>query len=139
MPNCRAPRFDSGGGGLLSTGCDYSRFLLMLRNRGRLEGVRLLSPQTLAWMTADHLGPIAVQGDLLGAGDGFGLGFAVRTHAGRAPTPGSAGSYFWSALGGTWFFVDPAQDLFAVLLTQAPGQREYFIRLWRHLVYGALD
>ena len=139
MPNRSVPRFHSGGGGLLSTATDYSRFLLLLRNRGSLAGMRLLSPQMLAWMTADHLGAIAVRGDLLSAGDGFGLGFAVRTHAGLAPTPGSVGSYFWSGLGGTSFFVDPAHDLFAMLLTQAPGQREYFIRLWRQLVYGALD
>ena len=139
MPNRRAPRFDSGGGGLLSTAPDYARFLMMLRNRGHLDGVRLLGPQTVAWMTADHLGPIAVQGDLLTAGVGFGLGFAVRTHAGLAPTPGSVGSYFWSGWGGTSFFVDPAHDMFAMLLTQAPGQLDYFIGLWRQLVYGALD
>ena len=139
MPNRRVPRFQSGGGGLLSTGADYSRFLQMLRNRGALEGVRLLAPPTLAWMTADHLGPIAVRGDLLAAGHGFGLGFAVRTHAGLAPIPGAVGSYSWSGLGGTSFFVDPAHDLFAMLLTQAPGQRDYFIRLFRQLVYGALD
>lgn len=139
MPNRHAPRFESAGGGLLSTAGDYSRFLLLLRNGGKLDGVRLLSPQTLAWMTADHLGAIPVQGDLLSAGVGFGLGFAVRTQVGLAPTPGSVGSYFWSGLGGTSFFVDPALDLFALLLTQAPGQREYLIRLWRQLVYGALD
>ncbi|MFC5497980.1 serine hydrolase domain-containing protein [Caenimonas terrae] len=139
MPNRRVPRFESAGGGLLSTAADYARFLLLLRNRGSLDGVRLLSPQTLAWMTADHLGAIPVRGDLLAPGNGFGLGFAVRTDAGVAPTPGSVGSYFWSGLGGTSFFVDPAQDLFAMLLTQAPGQREFFIRLWRQLVYGALD
>ena len=139
MQNRRPPRFESGGGGLLSTATDYWRFLLLLRNGGQLDGVRLLSPQTLAWMTADHLGAIPIRGDLVGPGVGFGLGFAVRTHAGLAPTPGSVGSYFWSGLGGTSFFVDPAQDLFAMLLTQAPGQREFFIRLWRQLVYGALD
>lgn len=139
MPNLLAPRFESGGGGLLSTAADYSRFLLLMRNLGSLDGVRLLSPHMVAWMTADHLGPIPVHGDLLSAADGFGLGFAVRRAAGGAPTPGSLGSYGWSGLGGTSFFVDPAQDLFAMLLTQAPGQREYFIRLWRQLVYGALD
>ena len=90
-------------------------------------------------MTADHLGPMVRQGELLTAADGFGLGFAVRTHAGLAPIPGSVGSYSWSGLGGTSFFVDPAHDLFAMLLTQAPGQLDYFIGLWRQLVYGALD
>ncbi len=139
MPNRRAPRFESAGGGLLSTAADYARFLLLLRNRGSLDGTRLVSPATLAWMTADHLGAIPVKGDLLTAADGFGLGFAVRTHAGLAPIPGSVGCYAWSGLGGTSFFVDPALDLYAVLLTQAPGQRDYFIRLFRQLVYGALD
>lgn len=139
MPNRQTPRFESGGGGLLSTATDYARFLLLLRNRGSLDGVRLLSPHTLAWMTADHLGDIPAGGDLLSAADGFGLGFAVRVRTGGAPTPGPVGSYSWSGLGGTSFFVDPANDLFAMLLTQAPGQREYFIRLWRQLVYGALD
>jgi CubicO group peptidase (beta-lactamase class C family) len=139
MPNRQAPRFESGGGGLLSTATDYARFLLLLRNRGSLDGVRLLSPHTLAWMTADHLGAIPKRGDLLSAADGFGLGFAVRRAAGGAPTPGSVGTSAWSGLGGTSFFVDPALDLFALLLTQAPNQREMFIRLWRQLVYGALD
>lgn len=134
-----APGFESGGGGLMSSAHDYVRFLQFMRNRGTLEGCRLVSRKTIAWMTSDHLGSIPIQGDLLLPGHGFGLGFAVRLHAGLAPQPGSPGQYFWSGIGGTSFFVDPAEDLFAMLLTQAPGQRIYYRNLFRHLVYAALD
>ncbi|GAC1606073.1 MAG: serine hydrolase domain-containing protein [Ramlibacter sp.] len=133
------PTLDSGGGGLLSTAGDYARFLQFMLNQGSLDGARLVSRKTIAWMTADHLGSIPVNGDLLLPGYGFGLGFAVRTQAGLAPQPGSVGQYFWSGIGGTSFFVDPAEDLFALLLTQAPGQRTFFRNLFRQLVYGALD
>ena len=96
-----------------------------MRNRGTLEGTRLVSRKTIEWMTSDHLGAIAPEGELLLPGYGFGLGFAVRTHPGLAPQPGSVGQYFWSGIGGT-SFVDPAEDLFAMLLTQAPNQRIFF-------------
>jgi CubicO group peptidase (beta-lactamase class C family) len=133
------PRFESGGGGLMSTAGDYIRFLQFMRNRGTLDGCRLVSRKTIDWMTSDHLGAIPIQGELLLPGYGFGLGFAVRLHAGLAPQPGSPGQYFWSGIGGTSFFVDPAEDLFAMLLTQAPGQRIYYRNLFRQLVYAALD
>ncbi|MDB5946777.1 MAG: estB, partial [Ramlibacter sp.] len=133
------PRFESGGGGLLSTAADYARFLQLMRNRGTLEGVRLVSRKTIAWMTADHLGNIPANGDMLIPGHGFGLGFAVRTHLGLAPHAGSVGTYFWTGIGGTSFLVDPAEDMVAMLLTQAPGQRIFFRNLFRQLVYGALD
>ena len=134
-----APAFESGGGGLMSTAADYVRFLQFMRNGGALEGVRLVSRKTIEWMTSDHLGNIAPDGDLLLPGYGFGLGFAVRTHAGLAPQPGSPGQYFWSGIGGTSFFVDPAEDVFGMLLTQAPNQRILFRNMFRHLVYAALD
>lgn len=133
------PRFESGGGGLLSTAADFARFLQLMRNRGTLEGARLVSRKTIEWMTSDHLGPIAVRGDLLPPGHGFGLGFAVRTHPGLAAVPGSAGLYYWSGISGTSFFVDPQEDLFAMLLTQAPGQRLHYRMLFRQLVYAAVD
>jgi CubicO group peptidase (beta-lactamase class C family) len=133
------PRFESGGGGLLSTAGDYVRFLQLMRNGGVLEGCRLVSRKTIAWMTSDHLAAIPIQGDLLLPGYGFGLGFAVRTQAGLAPQPGSPGQYFWSGIGGTSFIVDPTEDLFALLLTQAPNQRIYYRNLFRQLVYAALD
>lgn len=133
------PAFESGGGGLVGTAGDYVRFLRFLRNGGSLEGTRLVSRTAIEWMTSDHLGAIAPDGDLLLPGYGFGLGFAVRTHTGLAPQPGSPGQYFWSGIGGTSFFVDPAQDLFAMLLTQAPNQRIVFRNMFRHLVYAAVD
>ncbi len=133
------PAFESGGGGLLSTAADYIRFLRLLRNRGELDGTRLVSRKTIEWATSDHLGTMPVRHDLLPPGHGFGLGFAVRTASGLAPQPGSPGQYFWSGIAGTLFFVDPAEDLFAMLLTQAPGQRIYYRNLFRHLVYAALD
>lgn len=132
----------SGGGGLVSTALDYARFLQCLLNRGELDGVRLLGPRTVDFMTTDHLGdiPVAAGGSraLLPAGHGFGLGFAVRKQLGVAPVPGSAGTYFWGGLAGTTFFVDPSLNLFACLMLQAPNQREYFRMLFRDLVYAAV-
>lgn len=132
------PAMESGGGGLMSTAMDYARFLQCLRNGGTLDGSRLLSPQTLAFMTADHLGDIPIDGTLLPPGHGFGLGFAVRRAAGESPVPGSVGTYHWSGIGGTSFFVDPKLDLYAMLLTQAPNQRDHYRQLLRNLVYAAL-
>jgi CubicO group peptidase (beta-lactamase class C family) len=132
-----APQFQSGGGGLVSTAGDYARFLQMLLNHGRLDGVRLLSRKTVELMTADHLGPITGAPDLLLPGYGFGLGFAVRLQAGISPVPGSVGQYFWGGLAGTTFWVDPAEQLFALMLIQAPGQRDYYRNLFRDLVYAA--
>jgi CubicO group peptidase (beta-lactamase class C family) len=134
----QVPAMEGGGGGLMSTAMDYARFLQCLRNRGELDGVRLLSPQTLAYMTADHLGDIPSDGTLLPPGHGFGLGFAVRTHLGMSPVPGSVGLYYWGGIAGTTFFVDPALDMVAMLLIQAPNQRDYYRPLFRNLVYAAL-
>lgn len=135
---------ESGGGGLMSTAHDYARFLQCLLNGGCLEGVRLLGPRTVAYMTSDHLGDIPVNGAtaggnaLLPPGHGFGLGFAVRKASGIANVPGSAGLYYWGGIAGTTFFVDPAEDLFAMLMIQAPNQRDYYRPLFRSLVYACL-
>lgn len=133
----------SGGGGLASTALDYARFLQFMLNRGELDGVRLLGPHTVDFMTADHLGaipvnPVGASPVLLPPGHGFGLGFAVRTATGLAAVPGSLGLYYWGGIAGTTFFVDPAQDMFALMMIQAPNQREYFRPLFRNLVYAAL-
>ena len=132
------PALESGGGGLMSTAMDYARFLQCLRNRGELDGVRLLGPHTVDFMTADHLGDIPADGTLLPPGHGFGLGFAVRTHLGMAPVPGSVGLYYWGGIAGTTFFVDPVLDMVAMLLIQAPNQRDYYRPLFRNLVYASL-
>lgn len=134
----RAQAMESGGGGLLSTAMDYARFLQFMRNRGELHGVRLLGSRTVDFMTTDHLGAIPVTGDVLLPGYGFGLGFAVRMAAGISSVPGSAGLYYWGGIAGTTFFVDPAEDLYALLMIQAPNQRDYYRPLFRSLVYAAL-
>jgi CubicO group peptidase (beta-lactamase class C family) len=133
------PVFESGGGGLVSTANDYARFLAMLIANGSFGGTRLLGRKTLELMTADHLGPITGASDLLVPGYGFGLGFSVRLHAGLAQIPGSVGQYYWGGLAGTTFWVDPREELFAMLLIQAPGQREYARLLFRDMVYAAID
>jgi CubicO group peptidase (beta-lactamase class C family) len=134
----QVPAMEGGGGGLMSTAMDYTRFLQCLRNRGELDGVRLLGPHTVDYMTADHLGGIPADGTLLPPGHGFGLGFAVRTHLGLSPVPGSVGLYYWGGIAGTTFFVDPALDMYAMLMIQAPNQRDYYRPLFRDLVYAAL-
>ena len=131
--------FESGGGGLVSTAGDFARFLQCLSDGGSLGGVHLLGRHTLALMTADHLGKRPVLGDVLPPGHGFGLGFAVRRAAGLAPLPGSKGLYYWGGIAGTAFFVDPVEQLFAVLMIQAPVQRHRYRALFRHLVYAAID
>ena len=135
----QVPALESGGGGLMSTALDYARFLQCLRNKGELNGVRLLSPHTVDYMTSDHLGNIPADGTLLPPGHGFGLGFAVRTHLGLSPVPGSVGLYYWGGIAGTTFFVDPTLDMYAMLLIQAPNQRDYYRPLFRNLVYAALQ
>jgi CubicO group peptidase (beta-lactamase class C family) len=139
----------SGGGGAVSTAADYVRFCQMLLNGGELDGTRILAPNTVALMAADHLPPDCAYGDTarsrFGAlapvpemGYGFGLGFAVRTDAGRCPLPGSVGEYFWGGVLGTSFWIDPAEELVAVAMMLAPERRLYYRHLLRPLVYGAL-
>lgn len=139
-----APKLESGGGGLVSTAADYFRFAQMLLNGGEIDGVRLLSPKTVAYMTADHLGTIAgpslARGPayLPGPGYGFGLGFGTRTGTGEAATPGSVGDYYWGGVGGTYFWVDPKEKTVAIWMMQAPGQREYYRAWFRNKVYSAM-
>jgi CubicO group peptidase (beta-lactamase class C family) len=135
----RPALFESGGGGMVATTMDYARFLGMLMGNGRLGTTRLLGRKTVELMTSDHLGTIAGAGDLLPPGHGFGLGFAVRTQPGMAPFPGSTGTYYWGGAAGTTFWVDPAERLYAVLMIQAPAQREYYRVLFRDMVYAAVS
>jgi len=111
---------------------------LMLQGGGAFGGVRLLGRKTVEFMTADHLGSIPGIEVMTGPGFGFGLGVAVRLADGLAASPGSAGQYYWGGIAGTVFWVDPREELVAVLLTQTPGQREYYRALFRNLVYAAL-
>ena len=136
------PIFLSGGGGLVSTAHDYLRFARMVHNGGVLDGARLLSRKMVQFMTADHLTgmPLGTSGPayLPGAGYGFGLGFAVRNSVGGAATPGSVGDHHWSGLAGTYFWIDPQEDLIGIWLMQAPEQRDRFRQMVRNLVHASL-
>ena len=144
------PAILSGGGGMFSTARDYARFSQMLLNGGELEGVRILSPKTVALMTSDQLPagaerhtPVAMAlgafGPVPEMGTSFGLGFAVRVDAGRNPVPGSVGDYSWAGITGTYFWVDPKEKLVAVLMVQAPqGLNTVIWRQTRTMVYQAL-
>ena len=140
-----APANDSGGAGGVSTAADYLRFTQMLLNGGQLDGARVLSRSSVALMTADHLGtrisaPVTPGELLLGVpGYTFGLGFAVRQGPGVAGVPGSAGEFMWAGYAGTYFWVDPKEEIVAVYMTQAPSPiRAYYRRLFKQLVYGAI-
>ena len=134
------PVIESGGGGLVSTTMDYARFCQMLLNGGALDGTRIIGRKTLDFMASDHLDPtVKIQGTLTQPGHSFGLGFGVRTQSGIAPFSGSVGQYFWSGMGGTFFWIDPKEDLFAIFMSQAPGQRVYTRTLVRNLVYAAIE
>jgi CubicO group peptidase (beta-lactamase class C family) len=134
------PAMESGGGGLVSTTMDYARFCQMLLNGGTLDGTRIIGRKTLELMASDHLTPeVKIQGMLVSPGHSFGLGFAVRTQQGVAPFLGSVGQFFWSGMAGTFFWIDPKEDLFAVLMMQGPGQREYIRSMVRNLVYAAVE
>jgi CubicO group peptidase (beta-lactamase class C family) len=136
----RAPApLQSGGGGLASTTADYARFVRMLLRGGQLGRSRILGRKTVEFMTSDHLGSIPIASEHLPTGHGFGLGFAVRLAAGLSVMPGSPGTYGWGGAAGTIFFVDPKEDLFAIMMIQAPGQREEFQQLFRNMVYAAVD
>ena len=133
------PAFLAGGHGMVATAMDYYRFSSMMLNGGELDGVRLLSKKTVEYMTSDHLGLLGRGPAYLpGPGYGFGLGFAVRTAPGLATVPGSVGDYYWGGLGGTYFWIDPKEKLIAIMMLQAPAQREYYRMLFRELVYAAV-
>jgi CubicO group peptidase (beta-lactamase class C family) len=136
-------KWESGGGGLVSTIGDYARFTQMILNGGILDGKRYLSPKTVAYMGSNHIGPAAgvVNGPyyLPGPGFGFGLGFAVRTEAGVSPVEGSVGEMNWSGAGGTTFWVDPKEDMFVVFMAQTVKERTRIRATLKNLVYGAFE
>jgi CubicO group peptidase (beta-lactamase class C family) len=112
----------------------------MLANGGSFGGVRILGPRTLAFMASDHLAADTVKTHaLLWPGHGFGLGFAVRTDPGKAPTPGNVGEFFWGGMMGTAFWISPRDSLFAILMVQTAENREYFRTLYRNLVSAAIS
>ncbi len=133
-----AQAWESGGGGMVSTAMDYARFCQMVLNGGTLDGKRILGPKTVAFMGSDQLGSITGPLYLPGAGYGFGLGFAVRKDAGVSPFPGSVGELNWGGAGGTYFWIDPKEDMFVVFMMQSPKQRVYYRALLKDMVYAAV-
>lgn len=139
----------SGGGGLVASAGDYLRFTEMLLNQGDYGRGRLLSPHTVRLMTSDALPPGIAYADIarrigdIGPtpemGQGFGLGFAVRTAEGHNSLPGSVGTFYWTGAWGTTFFVDPQERLIAIQMIQVPSSTGgRFRRAFRDLTYAAL-
>lgn len=144
----RKPNVFSGGGGLASTIGDYFTFCKMLGNGGELNGVRLLSPKTLEFMTLNHLPggkTLKDMGDKTFSesrmdGSGFGLGWAVTTDVVATMQPGSVGTYSWGGMASTFFWIDPAEDLIAIQMTQLMPSGAYPIRpQLQQLVYAAIE
>jgi CubicO group peptidase (beta-lactamase class C family) len=137
----RPLKWESGGGGLVGTIGDYARFAQMLLNRGTYDGRRYLKPETIALMASDHIGPETKiardQNYYPGGTSGFGLGFAVRTSV----PPGTSwplGEYRWDGVGGTFFFIDPEDDLFGIFMVQTPTQRGRIQLALKTLIYQAM-
>lgn len=144
--NPRLPtKWESGGGGLLTTIGDFSRFAQMLLHGGELDGKRYLSAETFKAMTTNRIAPASgvKRGEHYFPGDGFGfgLGFGVRTEPGNAkpPPPGSLGEIKWDGAGGTYFFIDRAQDMFAILMIQSPSERGRIHPALKKMIYDAFD
>jgi CubicO group peptidase (beta-lactamase class C family) len=142
----KPPKNDSGGAGAVSTAADYLRFSQMLLNGGSLNGKQVMSPTTIRLMASDHLGdrkssPATPGGLLLGTPEGysFGLGFLVRQHQGLAGVHGSVGEFMWAGYAGTFFWVDPAQQLAVVFMAQQSGpSRGYYRKSMKNLVSSAI-
>jgi CubicO group peptidase (beta-lactamase class C family) len=124
----------SGGAGLLSTASDYARFLQMLLNGGELDGARLLGPKTVELMTSNHVGNLYQEGKF-----GFGLGFEITEHVGRAGRPGSVGEFGWGGAYHTQMWVDPQEQLVVVYMTQTlPSGPLDLQPRFRALLYSSL-
>ena len=144
------PKRFGGGGGMVATAPDYVRFCQMLLNGGELDGMRLLSKSTVALMTANHLPadiayllPSHLQGPTIpspAVGQGWGLGFMVRTEQGKNPLHGSVGEYYWMGASGTAFWIDPKEQLIVVMMALVSEQqhRGHLRALMRQLVYSAI-
>ncbi|MCC5887397.1 MAG: beta-lactamase family protein [Gammaproteobacteria bacterium] len=144
----REKTFLSGGGGLVSTAGDYLRFCRMLLGKGSLEGVRIIGPKTLELMTCNHLPnnddltrwAMGTFSETTYEGYGFGLGFSVNLGPGPTATVGSAGEIAWGGAASTLFWVDPAEDLVCILMTQfMPSGTFNFRGQMKSLVYPAIE
>jgi CubicO group peptidase (beta-lactamase class C family) len=138
-------KWESGGGGMLTTMSDFAKFSQMILDGGKFEGNQIISPKSFELMTSDHVGPgSGVQRDFFyfpGDGFGFGLGFGVRTDPGNAkpPPPGSLGELKWDGASGCYFVIDRKQDMFFVLLEQTPTERQRIQKTVKQLIYEAME
>ena len=130
----------AGGHGLSSTADDYIRFCQMMLNGGELDGIRILSPKIVLFMSTNHINENISKGRLYlpGPGYGFGLGFATRLEDGQSVWPGSVGEYFWAGYGGTYFWIDPTEELVVSFMSQDPYRRNEHRVLLRNLVYQSI-
>ena len=112
--------FESGGGGLVSTMDDYSRFAQMLVNRGELDGIRILEPETIDVITTDVMpeGAMMSNGPESLPGIGMGLTFGTVEDGAAAGTTTPNGSYFWGGAASTWFWIDPVNELYFIGMVQ---------------------
>ena len=143
----KAPKFLSGGGGLVSTMMDYWRFCQMLLNGGEFDGHRFVSRKTIEFMRLNHLpGDRTMKemsssafSELAAEGTGFGLGFSVLLDPAEAQTVGSVGNYSWGGAASTYFWIDPEEDIIAILMTQLYPSSTYPLRpQLQQLVYAAI-
>jgi CubicO group peptidase (beta-lactamase class C family) len=138
-------KWESGGGGMVTTVADFARFSQMLLNGGSLDGRQYLSPAAFDLMTSDHIGPrTGVARDLQyypGDGFGYGLGFAVRTEPGKAnpSPPGSFGELKWDSASGCYFVIDRKQDMFFILMEQTPSQRTIIQPAVKRRIYESME
>jgi CubicO group peptidase (beta-lactamase class C family) len=141
------PSMISGGGGLCSTAADYLTFCRALLNRGEVGGVRLLGPKTIALMTSNHLPggrdltemSKSMFSEASYAGIGFGLGFSVTMDPAKTMIPGTAGEYAWGGAASTAFWIDPAEELIAIFMTQLLPSSSYPVRReLRTMVYASI-
>ena len=138
-------KWESGGGGMLTTMSDFAKFAQMLLSGGTFEGKQYLSPKSFELMASDHIGPgSGVARDHLyfpGDGFGFGLGLGVRTDPGSAkpPPPGSLSELKWDGASGCYFVIDRKQDMFFVLLEETPTERQRIQKAVKQLIYEAME
>jgi CubicO group peptidase (beta-lactamase class C family) len=143
------PNLESGGGGLVSTAHDYMRFCRMMLHGGALDGVRILSPKTVALFSLNHLPGNKELADMTMpgmfseggySGIGFSIGCGVNINVAKTRLPGTLGEYFWGGAASTAFWIDPKEDLAVVFMTQVLGSdaRLTLRRDLRTLVYSAM-
>jgi CubicO group peptidase (beta-lactamase class C family) len=144
----KPPQFLSGGGGLVSTMMDYWRFCQMLLNGGELDGTRLVSRKTIEFMRMNHLPgdrtmaemSSSAFSELASEGTGFGLGFAVTLDPAELQQIGSVGNFSWGGAASTYFWIDPEEEIVAILMTQLYPSSTYPLRpQLNQLVYAAIE